>query len=406
MVNLFKIRIFCNLTTVIVFGCLVVVNYSLAEETATITPEPPPPPLVITINNPDSNPPAQSKTVTATVNRGTLSFSVMDDSSLVCNSSLAEFVPYEEVVFPDEAQIGQRVCFRATDGAGNYIYNVSSPVAGIDTTPATLTLRGEEEPTVYLGEAYNDAGAIAIDAVDGSLPIFSFGSVNPNVVGDYFITYSNVIDRAGNLASGLMRIVKVRSKPPPEAIIIPNTTVEPNIPTTTTIQPVTSIIYCLALTYSEWLPCENGVQFRDVATKSPDNCWLTSSQQSAKMRTCQTNYCANVFYANWGPCVNGLQTRAILSQVPIDCVVSAHQQLFTGKTCSVILGQKLAVKKYPDGSLLSNSKSIYLLVNGSKYRLKNLKELWTYRQTKTIKVTDEVLAQYPETNSLAVINKK
>lgn len=86
--------------------------------------------------------------------------------------------------------------------------------------------------------------------------------------------------------------------------------------------------------------------------------------------------------------------------MPVSCVVTAHQQSFTTKACSAVLGQKVVAKKYPNGSLLRGSKNIYLIVGGKKYRLKNVKELWAYRRTKTVQVTADVLAQYPDIDKI------
>lgn len=404
-------RIFLIIPLVVIFGCLLAFNYSLAQDTATTTPEapppPPPPPITITINNPDTLP-AQSKRITATTNRGILSFSVMDNAGMICSGGLGEFSPYEDFIFDEQAQNGQQVCFKATDGSES-VYKAANPVAGIDTTPATLELRGIGDPIVYLGESYSDLGAIATDDFDGSLPISIIsGSVNTNVVDDYLLTYGSVTDRAGNIANGLTRLVKVRARPVPEAVntnlkTATATTTATTTPTATIIHPVTKIVYCSSITYGEWLPCENGLQFRDVVIKSPENCFFTSLQQVNKARNCQTpavNYCTNVFYAKWGPCVNSFQARSILSQVPVSCVVTAHQQSFTTKACSAVLGQKVVAKKYPNGSLLRGSKNIYLIVGGKKYRLKNVKELWAYRRTKTVQVTADVLAQYPDIDKI------
>jgi hypothetical protein len=421
-------RIFVGAMAVIL-GCFIVVNTSRAEETATTTPEiiptptststpelpppppPPPPTPVITINNPDTSFPEQVKIVTATASRGILTWQMLTDSAMTCGGSVQGFMPYEPAEF-DDSQNGYRVCYRATDELGQTAYAVSNVITGIDATFPNLSLRGDAEMTVYIGNAYSDAGATAIDNVDGVVSVYSVGSVDTNVVGDYFIVYSTV-DRAGNVASGLTRTIHVRTVPPPPPPPEPintantgnttnptNTTNTVNNKTNNSAQPV-NVIFCSAVTYGDWLPCENGLQFRDAVSKSPDKCFFTSKQQEAKVRGCQVDYCSNVFYSPWSVCVGGKQTRTIISQVPNNCVVTAHQKLFTSKTCSAVLGQKAAAsqpvaKSYPNGSLLRGpDKRIYVLINGQRTHVASLLELKKYRGRAINDVSDEMIARYP-----------
>ncbi len=430
--NVFKKRIFWLIPLIVTVGFLLSSDCGLAEETATTTPEvtsvpvvstasstpvelpPPPPPPEIIITNPDMSSPAKTRTIVARSSRGTITFASIP-ASTSCNGNIPEFFQYpneEDIVFTDEIDNGARACFRVIDGTGATTYASSETIRGIDTTFPELILKGEEYVTVYLGNSYTDAGATAVDSVDGEVPVYQVGSVDTSVVGIYFIVYSTV-DRAGNVASGLTRTIYVREVP----LSMPSPSVTNNLNLNNQANPINSVnsnqpvkvVFCSEVTYGDWLPCEGGLQFRDSATKSPDNCFFTAKQQEAKVRGCQApvvTYCANVFYAKWGPCVNGFQSRVILSQVPEACVVTTHQQSFATKTCSAVLGQKTEVKKYPNGSLLSDSKNIYLIVGGNKYRLKNIKELWAYRKTKTIKVSLDVLSQYPEISSPKDVVKK
>lgn len=86
-----------------------------------------------------------------------------------------------------------------------------------DIDPPVITLIGSNPLEVEVGSAYTDAGATALDAVDGDLTseITYSGSVNTSQVGTYELTYK-VQDRAGNSAIDVVRTVNViqLQKPP------------------------------------------------------------------------------------------------------------------------------------------------------------------------------------------------
>jgi cysteine-rich repeat protein len=92
---------------------------------------------VITIVNPDTTP-AQSKTITASADKGTLYHSVTTGS--VCDGTLT-FVAYVDITFTSESDNGKRVCYKAdllpTDNVVSY--SLSAPIAGIDTTAPVTT---------------------------------------------------------------------------------------------------------------------------------------------------------------------------------------------------------------------------------------------------------------------------
>ncbi len=79
-----------------------------------------------------------------------------------------------------------------------------------DKSVPIITLIGESSVTVVVGTTYTDAGATALDNVDGTITskIVSVSSVNTSVVGAYRVTY-NVSDNEGNLATEVARVVKV-----------------------------------------------------------------------------------------------------------------------------------------------------------------------------------------------------
>lgn len=115
-----------------------------------------------------------------------------------------------------EPVVGQFITATATDASGN----TSEFSAGffVDLEPPVLTLLGATPVTVQCGAAYVDAGATAVDDVDGDIThriarTITFGgdvvaSVNTGVLGTYTITYE-VSDNAGQAATPVTRTVDV-----------------------------------------------------------------------------------------------------------------------------------------------------------------------------------------------------
>ena len=105
-----------------------------------------------------------------------------------------------------------------TDGVGNESDPLSIPTFTIDTTKPTITLVGNKDITILVGEAYTDAGATATDprntdyigtistTIDGPTSQTTFDS---NVAGDWTFTYTAVADRAGNTPEPVTRTVTV-----------------------------------------------------------------------------------------------------------------------------------------------------------------------------------------------------
>jgi hypothetical protein len=98
--------------------------------------------------------------------------------------------------------IGAGVGVYLNDGAGN--------LGRGDAVPPVITLLGESTVNIDSGLAYSDAGATALDNIDGDISanIVVTGSVNTAVVGSYRLTY-NVSDFAGNRATEIVRNVSV-----------------------------------------------------------------------------------------------------------------------------------------------------------------------------------------------------
>ena len=77
-----------------------------------------------------------------------------------------------------------------------------------DTTAPIITLNGQAIATVNLNSTYTDAGATALDDIDGNLTssIVTTGEVNTSIEGDYIITYT-VSDSAGNTATTTRQVI-------------------------------------------------------------------------------------------------------------------------------------------------------------------------------------------------------
>jgi hypothetical protein len=109
----------------------------------------------------------------------------------------------------DLAVGGNGIAVFINDGKGNF--------GSGDSTPPTLTLRGEPTVNIIIDAPFTDPGATATDAVDGDLTsrVVASGTVNNTVLGTYTITYT-VTDLSGNAATPVTRTVNVRAQPAAE----------------------------------------------------------------------------------------------------------------------------------------------------------------------------------------------
>ena len=94
-----------------------------------------------------------------------------------------------------------------------------------DNTAPTITLNGANPTYVECHTGtYTEAGATAHDACAGDFPATASGSVNPDVVASYTITY-NATDPSGHAATPVTRTVIVRDTTPPTVTAPANVTV-------------------------------------------------------------------------------------------------------------------------------------------------------------------------------------
>jgi len=95
-------------------------------------------------------------------------------------------------------------------GIGVYLNDGAGNLGRGDAVPPVLTLLGASSVSIDSGSTYSDAGATALDNIDGDIStrIVRVSTVNTAVVGNYSVTY-NVSDFAGNPATQIVRSVAV-----------------------------------------------------------------------------------------------------------------------------------------------------------------------------------------------------
>lgn len=100
------------------------------------------------------------------------------------------------------------VTYSAVDiNNGNTVVTAVRVVKVVDTTAPTLTLKGEAELTLALGDAFTDAGYTVSDNYDENVGVTVAGSVNTAAMGEYVLTYT-ATDGSGNTAE-VTRTVRV-----------------------------------------------------------------------------------------------------------------------------------------------------------------------------------------------------
>lgn len=92
----------------------------------------------------------------------------------------------------------------------------TSKIITVDNTSPVITLLGPATVNLIVGDSYADAGATALDDVDGDITssIVTVNPVNAALVGTYLITY-NVSDVATNIAIEVTRTVNVAAPTTP-----------------------------------------------------------------------------------------------------------------------------------------------------------------------------------------------
>ena len=125
------------------------------------------------------------------------------DGDITANISVTSNVDVSTIGF-------YTVTYDVSDAAGNAATQLVRTVEVVDGTAPVITVLGNNPETIELGNTYIDAGATAVDDVDGDLSgsLSTVNGVNVNTVGVYTVTY-DVSDAAGNAATQSVRTVSV-----------------------------------------------------------------------------------------------------------------------------------------------------------------------------------------------------
>lgn len=107
--------------------------------------------------------------------------------------------------------------YSATDSAGNSA-SLDRTVIVADTTAPVVTLLGDAVIALEIGSDYVEAGATALDLVDGSIDVVISGAVDTQTVSNYTLNYS-ATDTAGNTGS-INRIVQVQDSSDTESVSV------------------------------------------------------------------------------------------------------------------------------------------------------------------------------------------
>jgi len=115
------------------------------------------------------------------------------------------------IVFKSGATLnGRALAQTAVTLIADKITAPTAAIAIVDKVSPVITMRGANPINVTQKTTYSDAGATALDNVDGAVTVTTSGTVNIAVIGTYTITYS-AKDHAGNSAIA-KRTVKVVAK--------------------------------------------------------------------------------------------------------------------------------------------------------------------------------------------------
>ena len=109
------------------------------------------------------------------------------------------------------------VIFSASDSAGNEAQQVTRTVTVFDADAPVISLNGSSAIDHMHGLAYTDMGAVAEDAVDGSVAVTTEGNVDVNTMGTYSLIYS-AVDTEGNVALQVTRTVTVTTSIVPSSV--------------------------------------------------------------------------------------------------------------------------------------------------------------------------------------------
>ncbi|NCW27569.1 MAG: DUF5011 domain-containing protein, partial [Verrucomicrobia bacterium] len=127
-------------------------------------------------------------------------------------TNAATTMPFERVDAPRTNNLLNRSYTLGSNGVAVTI-NPTPYYNNDDGIGPVITRDGSAAINLTVGDSYTDAGATAVDAIDGSVTVTPSGTVNTAVAGTYTITY-NASDAAGNAATPVTRTVIVAAADP------------------------------------------------------------------------------------------------------------------------------------------------------------------------------------------------
>lgn len=183
----------------------------------------------ITINpNPDSTP-AQSKTVGASTNKGTLNKAILASGITNCSSSTTGFVATttastDSTTFTLESDNGKSICYKATDTAGNSTYLRSNVISGIDTTAPILTVTGcPASPTNSTSASFtlsaNETSIYSCQLDSGGYAACSSPKAYTGLSDATHTFNAKATDTAGNVSTAYVCSWTVDTTPPAQPVI-------------------------------------------------------------------------------------------------------------------------------------------------------------------------------------------
>lgn len=183
--------------------------------------------------------------------------------------------------------------FSAQTNTGVESSDLTLIITASDTTAPVITILGSNPITIALGSVYTDAGATALDNIDGSITskISVVNNVNTAVAGTYSVIYS-VSDLAGNSATATRSvIVSLSSDVTAPTIIIssPTATTYTMAPTNITYIPtdinLAKCWYSLngGVTNSTAVSCTSAVSnlFSGLVPQQGSNTWTVWANDTA-----------------------------------------------------------------------------------------------------------------------------
>ncbi len=303
--------------------------------------------------------------------------------------------------------------YNVSDSAGNPATPVTRTVNvipqgdGEDTTAPVITLLGNNPENVYVNSTYTDAGATAMDNIDGNITanIVVTGTVNTDTIGTYTLTY-NVSDSAGNPATPVTRTVNVTARsngggggggggyrPQMSFINIKaqTATSSANVTWDTSLASHTWIIYGTTTEY--------GKEFRNTIYAQSHtavlNDLLPNTTYHYQLRSFDNN--TNVVYdidRTFTTNGNGIPPQ-VLGTKEFACVPD-------------IDGDIKDITKFANGVLLRGcGPEVYHIVDGKKFHIPNWQYLHdNYFAIRIYNISDENLVQFPDTDKDNVSLKK